>query len=82
MSGKDKDHTCLGYVEKRMRKTNVNPIVSTDEYYTPRWIIDTLGPFDCDPCAPPKDMRPFDDGTDFPTEVIPMKGRLVVGLEV
>jgi hypothetical protein len=24
----------------------------------------------------------FTDGTDFPTDVIPMKGRLVVGLEV
>lgn len=24
----------------------------TDEWYTPRWIIDSLGPFDLDPCAP------------------------------
>lgn len=29
-----------------------NPKVSTDEWYTPRWIIDELGPFDLDPCAP------------------------------
>lgn len=27
-----------------------NPKVSPDEWYTPRWIIDTLGPFDLDPC--------------------------------
>ena len=25
---------------------------TTDEWYTPREIIDTLGPFDLDPCAP------------------------------
>lgn len=24
----------------------------TDEWYTPKWIIDALGPFDLDPCAP------------------------------
>lgn len=24
----------------------------TDEWYTPPWIIDALGPFDLDPCAP------------------------------
>lgn len=51
--------TSLGYVEKRLRKINVNHTSSSDEWYTPRWIIDTLGPFDLDPCAPPKDMRPF-----------------------
>ena len=28
-----------------------NPQVSTDEWYTPKWIIDQLGPFDLDPCA-------------------------------
>ena len=37
-----------------------NPTVSTDDWYTPRWIIDTLGPFDLDPCAPPLSVRPFD----------------------
>ncbi len=26
--------------------------VSSDEWYTPKWIIDSLGPFDCDPCTP------------------------------
>jgi len=26
-----------------------NPTVSTDEWYTPRWIIDTLGPCDLEP---------------------------------
>lgn len=29
-----------------------NPTVSPDEWYTPKWIIDTLGPFDLDPCSP------------------------------
>ena len=29
-----------------------NPEASTDERYTPRWIIDLLGPFDTDPCSP------------------------------
>ena len=29
-----------------------NPTGSPDEWYTPRWIIDTLGPFDLDPCSP------------------------------
>ena len=24
----------------------------TDEWYTPKWIIDALGSFDLDPCAP------------------------------
>lgn len=37
-----------------------NPQVSSDEWYTPPWIIDRLGPFDCDPCAPPQEARPFD----------------------
>ena len=34
-----------------------NPQVSTDEWYTPKWIIDQLGPFDLDPCA--ADNPPF-----------------------
>ncbi len=25
---------------------------TTDEWYTPKWIIDALGEFDLDPCAP------------------------------
>ena len=29
-----------------------NPEASIDEWYTPRWIIDLLGPFDTDPCSP------------------------------
>ena len=36
-----------------------NPAVSSDDWYTPKWIIDTLGPFDCDPCAPPVEVRPY-----------------------
>jgi phage N-6-adenine-methyltransferase len=37
-----------------------NPKTSPDEWYTPRWIIDTLGPFDIDPCASPSVVRPFE----------------------
>lgn len=37
-----------------------NKVVSTDEWYTPRWLIDALGPFDTDPCAPPQEVRPFE----------------------
>lgn len=36
-----------------------NPTTSTDDWYTPRWLIDTLGPFDLDPCAAPENVRPF-----------------------
>ena len=38
-----------------------NKNVSSDEWYTPKWIIDTLGPFDLDPCSPA--VRPFDTAT-------------------
>ncbi len=31
---------------------------STDEWYTPKWIIDSLGPFDLDPCAPERRLWP------------------------
>jgi len=48
MSSENRGQTGLGYVESRLRKMIVNPVVSTDDWYTPRWIIDTLGPFDCD----------------------------------
>jgi hypothetical protein len=37
-----------------------NPSVSSDERYTPQWIIDALGPFDLDPCAPLPNKRPYD----------------------
>lgn len=37
-----------------------NPAISSDDWYTPQWIIDTLGPFDLDPCAPPVELRPFE----------------------
>ena len=37
------------------------PLVSSDEWYTPRWILDVLGPFDLDPCSP--EVRPFDTAT-------------------
>ena len=35
-----------------------NKKVSSDEWYTPKWIIDALGEFDLDPCSPID--RPFD----------------------
>ena len=35
-----------------------NAKVSPDEWYTPRWIIDELGPFDLDPCSPV--MKPYE----------------------
>ena len=35
-----------------------NTEVSTDEWYTPKWIIEKLGSFDLDPCSPSE--RPFD----------------------
>ena len=41
-------------------RTQRNKAVSSDEWYTPRWLIDELGPFDLDPCAPTADARPFE----------------------
>lgn len=35
-----------------------NTSVSPDEWYTPKWLIDKLGPFDLDPCSPAD--RPYD----------------------
>ena len=32
-------------------------IAGTHEWLTPRWIVDALGPFDLDPCAPPPERR-------------------------
>lgn len=42
-------------------RQQMNSTVSSDEWYTPKWMIDALGPFDLDPCSP-KD-RPFDTAT-------------------
>ncbi len=33
-----------------------------DEWLTPKWITDTLGPFDLDPCSP-GERRPWDTAT-------------------
>ena len=44
-----------------------NSIVSPDEWYTPKWVIDTLGPFDLDPCSP--SVRPFDTAVVHYTKV-------------
>jgi len=34
-----------------------SPVAKRDEYLTPKWIIDDLGPFDLDPCA--SEVRPW-----------------------
>ena len=34
------------------KRTQIQPVASSDEWYTPRWIIEELGPFDLDPCSP------------------------------
>lgn len=39
-------------------RTQKNKSVSSDEWYTPKWIIDLLGSFDLDPCSPQE--CPFD----------------------
>lgn len=44
-----------------------NSTASTDDWYTPRWLIDTLGPFDIDPCAAPESVRPFSTATTMLT---------------
>ena len=33
-------------------RTQKNHEISSDEWYTPKWLIDCLGPFGLDPCAP------------------------------
>lgn len=38
---------------KKYRNDNVSP----DEWYTPAWITDVLGPFDLDPCSPENPPR-------------------------
>lgn len=45
-------------MDTRQQKKSV---VSSDEWYTPKWLIETLGPFDLDPCSP--SVRPFDTAT-------------------
>lgn len=51
-----------------------SPRMKTDVWLTPPWILEALGPFDLDPCAPParpwdtaaKHYTPFDDGLAQP----------------
>lgn len=64
-------------MDKRQQR---NTAVSPDEWYTPRELLMKLGPFDCDPCAAPADVRPYqtaplcwtkdDDGLHKPWEGI------------
>lgn len=56
-----------------------NKKVSSDEWYTPKWIIDRLGPFSLDPCSPA--IRPFDTAIRHFTKdedglIQPWKGRI------
>ena len=37
-------------------RTQKNTKVSSDEWYTPKWLIDALGPFDLDPCSAMKPL--------------------------
>lgn len=41
-------------------------VAASDEWYTPRWIIDILGLFDLDPCAPKE--RPYEIAPRFFTK--------------
>ena len=59
-----------------------NPAVSSDDWYTPKWIIDTLGPFDCDPCAPPCRGAPIPDSTDSLQQGQRRTGTRVAGYRV
>lgn len=43
-----------------------NRYVSSDEWYTPKWLIDALGPFDLDPCSPA--VRPFETAARYFTK--------------
>ena len=47
-------------------RTQKNRYVSSDEWYTPKWLIDALGPFDLDPCSPA--VRPFETATRYFTK--------------
>ena len=78
MSSENRGQTGLGYVELRLRKTIVNPTVSTDDWYTPQWIIDTLRPFDLDPCAPPAEVRPYEIAPTAYTTGSPFFGSCLV----
>ena len=43
-------------LDTRRQKINTT---NTDEWYTPKWLIDKLGQIDLDPCAAPVNDRPF-----------------------
>lgn len=49
-----------------MDRTQRNPVVSSDEWYTPKWVIDELGPFEIDPCSPA--VRPHDTAVRYFTK--------------
>lgn len=41
------------------KRTQQNDLVSKDEWYTPQSFQSLLGEFDTDPCAAPKEIRPY-----------------------
>lgn len=43
---------CIIQIDIEMNTTFEKSANSTDEWYTPKEIIDALGEFDLDPCAP------------------------------
>jgi len=56
-----------------------NPKTTRDEYLTPLWVINELGPFDLDPCASIK--RPWDTAKNHYTYLdngllLPWRGRV------
>ncbi len=46
--------------------THKTPIGKTDEWFTPRYIIESLGKFDLDPCS--HDNRPFNTANEHYTK--------------
>jgi len=65
-----------------MKDFNLTAALSTtNEWLTPEYIIDALGPFDLDPCAPPDKRRPWDTAGEHYSEPqdglsLPWRGRV------
>jgi phage N-6-adenine-methyltransferase len=49
----------IEHPDRRSIGSHESAVGGTDEWITPRNIVDTLGPFDLDPCSP-GDRRPWD----------------------
>ena len=84
-------HNCITFVyhckhcnenilESDVSRTFNTAGVGHDEWLTPKWITDALGPFDLDPCSP-GDRRPWDTASrhlSLPTDglSVPWEGRV------